>query len=139
MSTTLKRTFLGCRRGGAAVEFAILAPALLALVAGGIFYSRWFTVASQTQNLASDGARAAVAGLDDDERRQIVDGLMTGAVVTVPLEKGSTRTWQVSRDGDLYSVSVTTILPDYDLAKLVPMPDRNVTRAAVVIIPEPAT
>jgi Flp pilus assembly protein TadG len=139
MSTTLKRTFLGCRRGGAAVEFAILAPALLALVAGGIFYSRWFTVASQTQNLASDGARAAVAGLDDDERRQIVDGLMTGAVVTVPLEKGSTRTWQVSRDGDLYSVSVTTVLPDYDLAKLVPMPDRNVTRAAVVIIPEPAS
>jgi hypothetical protein len=139
MSTTLKRTFLGCRRGGAAVEFAILAPALLALVAGGIFYSRWFTVASQTQNLASDGARAAVAGLNDDERRQIVDGLMTGAVVTVPLEKGSTRTWQVSRDGDLYSVSVTTVLPDYDLAKLVPMPDRNVTRAAVVIIPEPAT
>lgn len=139
MSTTLKRTFLGCRRGGAAVEFAILAPALLALVAGGIFYSRWFTVASQTQNLASDGARAAVAGLDDDERRQIVDGLMTGAVVTVPLEKGSTRTWQVSRDGDLYSVSVTTVLPDYDLAKLVPMPERNVTRAAVVIIPEPAS
>lgn len=139
MSTTLKRAFLGCRRGGAAVEFAILAPALLALVAGGIFYSRWFTVASQTQNLASDGARAAVAGLDDDERRQIVDGLMTGAVVTVPLEKGSTRTWQVSRDGDLYSVSVTTVLPDYDLAKLVPMPDRNVTRAAVVIIPEPAS
>lgn len=139
MSTTLKRTFLGCRRGGAAVEFAILAPALLALVAGGIFYSRWFTVASQTQNLASDGAPAAVAGLDDDERRQIVDGLMNGAVVTVPLEKGSTRTWQVSRDGDLYSVSVTTVLPDYDLAKLVPMPDRNVTRAAVVIIPEPAS
>lgn len=139
MSTTLKRTFLGCRGGGAAVEFAILAPALLALVAGGIFYSRWFTVASQTQNLASDGARAAVAGLNDDERRQIVDGLMTGAGVTVPLEKGSTRTWQVSRDGDLYSVSVTTVLPDYDLAKLVPMPDRNVTRAAVVIIPEPAT
>lgn len=139
MSTTLKRTFLGCRREGAAVEFAILAPALLALVAGGIFYSRWFTVASQTQNLASDGARAAVAGLDDDERRQIVDGLMTGAVVTVPLEKGSTRTWQVSRDGDLYSVSVTTVLPDYDLAKLVPMPERNVTRAAVVIIPEPAS
>lgn len=128
MPRPLRTDILSCRRGGAAVEFAILAPALLALVAGGVFYSRWFTVASQTQNLASDGARAAVAGLDDAERETIVDGLMTGALVRVPLENGSTRTWSVARDGDLYTVTVTTTLPDYDLARLVPMPDPNVVR-----------
>lgn len=138
MSRSLTRTFLSSRRGGAAVEFAILAPVLLTLVAGGIFYSRWFTVASQTQNLASDGARAAVAGLDDGERLTIVSSMMTGAIVTVPLERGATRTWRAWRDGDLYAVSVTTTLPDYDLSKLIPMPDRNVTREAIVVIPQSA-
>lgn len=136
MSRPLIRSFLSCRRGSAAVEFAILAPVLLALVAAGVFYSRWFSVASQTQNLASDGARAAVAGLDDTERNTIVTNLMTGAIVRVPLEKGSTRTWRAWRDGDLYAVSVTTTLPDYDLSKVIPMPDRNVTRDAVVVIPQ---
>jgi len=136
MSRSLTPRFLSCRRGGAAVEFAILAPVLLSLVAGGIFYSRWFTVASQTQNLASDGARAAVAGLDDSERLTILSSMMTGAIVTVPLEQGATRTWRAWRDGDLYAVSVTTTLPDYDLSKLIPMPDRNVTREAIVVIPQ---
>lgn len=138
MSRPVILTVMRNRRGGAAVEFAILAPVLLALVAGGIFYSRWFTVASQTQNLASDGARAAVAGLDDTERQTIVTGLMTGAVTRVPLEKGATRTWRAWRDGDLYAVSVTTTLPDYDLSRIIPMPDRAVTRDAVVVIPEAA-
>lgn len=138
MSRPVILTVMRNRRGGAAVEFAILAPVLLALVAGGIFYSRWFTVASQTQNLASDGARAAVAGLDDTERQTIVSGLMTAAVARVPLEKGATRTWRAWRDGDLYAVSVTTTLPDYDLSRIIPMPDRAVTRDAVVVIPEAA-
>ena len=138
MPKPLTKDFLSCKRGGAAVEFAILAPVLLALVAGGVFYSRWFTVASQTQNLASDGARAAVAGLDDAERTTIVSNLMTGAVVTVPLEKGSTRTWRAWRDGDLYAVSVTTTLPDYDLSRLIPMPNPAITRDAIVVIPQAA-
>jgi Flp pilus assembly protein TadG len=138
MPRSLIPPVLSCRRGSAAVEFAILAPVLLALVAGGVFYSRWFTVASQTQNLASDGARAAVAGLDDTERTSIVSNMMTGAVVSVPLEKGSTRTWRAWRDGDLYAVSVTTTLPDYDLSRVIPMPDRHVTREAIVVIPEAA-
>lgn len=138
MSRPLVPPVLSCKRGGAAVEFAILAPVLLSLVAGGVFYSRWFTVASQTQNLASDGARAAVAGLDDAERNTIVSNLMIGAVVSVPLEKGSTRTWRASRNGDLYAVSVTTTLPDYDLSRVIPMPDPAITRNAIVVIPEAA-
>lgn len=138
MPKPLTKDLLSCKRGGAAVEFAILAPVLLALVAGGVFYSRWFTVAAQTQNLAADGARAAVAGLDDAERTAIVSNLMTGAVVSVPLEKGSTRTWRAWRDGDLYAVSVTTTLPDYDLARVIPMPDPKITRDAIVVIPEAA-
>ena len=120
--------------GGAAVEFAMLAPLLLALLSGGVFYSRWFATAAETQNLAYDGARAAIAGLDDTERLQIVTRTMDAAIAVAPLEKGSTRSWRASRDGDLYNVSVTTTLPDYDLGGLVPMPPTVVTRDAVVVI-----
>ena len=121
-----------CRRGSVAVEFAILAPLLLAIVAAGIFYSRWFAAASETQNLASEGARAAVAGLDDAERQAIVAELMTARAT--PLERGATRTWSAAREGDLYSVSVTTTLPDYELSRLIPMPTNAITRQAFVVV-----
>lgn len=59
---------------------------------------------------------------------------MDAAIAVAPLEKGSTRSWRAWRDGDLYNVSVTTTLPDYDLGGLVPMPPTVVTRDAVVVI-----
>ena len=134
MPRSIGRRFSACRRGSVAVEFAILAPLMLAIVAGGIFYSRWFTVASQTQNLASEGARAAVAGLDDAERRTIVAELMTASAQAMPMEQGATRTWAATRDGDLYSVSVTTTLPDYELSRIIPMPANVITRQAFVVV-----
>lgn len=114
----------------------MLAPLLLVIVVAGLFYSRWFTAASDTQNLASEGARAAVAGLDDAERQTIVAGLMTASARATPLERGSTRTWRAARDGDLYSVSVTTTLPDYQLSRIIPMPAGTITRQAFVVVGE---
>lgn len=134
MSRPLSHRFTTCRRGSAAVEFAMLAPLLLVIVAGGIFYSRWFATASQTQNLASESARAAVAGLDDAERRTIVDELMTASARATSLERGATRTWAAGRDGDLYAVTVTTTLPDYALSRIIPMPANVITRQAFVVI-----
>lgn len=122
-----------CRRGGVAVEFAMLAPVLLVIVAAAIFYGRWFAAAGETQNLASESARAAVAGLDDAERQTIVAGLMT-ATRAAPLERGATRTWTAGRDGDIYSVSVTTTLPDYELSRIIPMPTGTITREAFVVV-----
>lgn len=59
---------LKCDRGIAALEFAILAPALLALVFGIITYSIYLTASVGVRQAAAEGARAAVAGLSFTER-----------------------------------------------------------------------
>lgn len=62
--------FQRCDRGIAALEFALLAPALLMLVFGIIVYSVYFSAYMGVRQAASEGARAAMAGLDSTERAQ---------------------------------------------------------------------
>lgn len=57
--------------GAAAVEFALLVPLLLAIVFGIITYSLYFTVQIAVTEAAAVGARAAVAGLDCNERSDL--------------------------------------------------------------------
>lgn len=59
---------LQCDRGVAALEFVFLAPALLALLFSIIVYSIYFTAMIGVRQAASEGARAAVAGLSTAER-----------------------------------------------------------------------
>lgn len=59
------------RRGVAAIEFAIIAPMLILLLFAMVMYGGWFWMAHSVQSLASEGARAAVAGLDPVEREQL--------------------------------------------------------------------
>jgi hypothetical protein len=58
--------------GGAAVEFAILAPVYLMMLAGMLAYGLYFGAAHSLQQLAADAARVAIAGLDWHERNYLV-------------------------------------------------------------------
>lgn len=126
-----------CKRdGSAAVEFALVGPLFILLLVGGVVYGGWLWMAQSVQHLASEGARAAVAGLDDDER----DGLARAAVVGAVAE-GS------GLDSARTVVTVTTdaggvtVQIDYDasahplmaLSGLLPAaPPATIRRAAVV-------
>ncbi|MGY6636683.1 MAG: TadE/TadG family type IV pilus assembly protein [Erythrobacter sp.] len=57
-----------CNRGIAALEFALLAPALLMLGFAVIVYSIYFAAMMGVRQAASEGARAAMAGLNTVER-----------------------------------------------------------------------
>lgn len=59
---------LKCQRGVAALEFVFLAPALLALAFSIVVYSLYFTALIGVRQAATEGARAAVAGLSTAER-----------------------------------------------------------------------
>ena len=62
------RHLLECERGIAALEFVFLAPALLMLVFGIIVYSIYFSTVLGVRQAATEGARAALAGLSPTER-----------------------------------------------------------------------
>jgi Flp pilus assembly protein TadG len=64
------RRFQRCDRGIAALEFALLAPPLLMLAFGIAVYSIYFSAYMGVRQAASEGARAAMAGLDSNERTQ---------------------------------------------------------------------
>jgi Flp pilus assembly protein TadG len=68
MTLEVDRRLPADRRGMAALEFAFLAPALLSLAFGIIVYSIYFTAVIGVRQAASEGARAAVAGLSEFER-----------------------------------------------------------------------
>ncbi|MCF4128956.1 TadE/TadG family type IV pilus assembly protein [Methylobacterium sp. SyP6R] len=63
--------FVHHRSGSAAVEFAILAPALLAILLGIVAFGSFIGTAHSLQNAAGEAARAAVAGLDPTERAML--------------------------------------------------------------------
>lgn len=62
-----------CDRGIAALEFALLAPALLMLAFAIVVYSIYFSALMGVRQAASEGARAAMAGLSSAERAGLAE------------------------------------------------------------------
>ena len=60
-----------CKKGTAAVEFAILSPIYLLFLFGMIAYGIYLGAAHSVQQLASEAARLSVAGLHEAERRDM--------------------------------------------------------------------
>lgn len=59
----------GDSRGTVSIEFAILLPVFLAILFGIIVFGIQYTTRIALTYAASEGGRAAVAGLTDDERK----------------------------------------------------------------------
>lgn len=51
------RRLLACRRGAAALEFALVAPLLLTMLAGTVELARWGWGAAALRSAAAEGAR----------------------------------------------------------------------------------
>jgi Flp pilus assembly protein TadG len=77
--------FFICRRGAAAVEFAMLLPLFLTLVFGIVVFGSYLTMVHGVQQLAAEAARSSVAGMSDSERSSIATSYVTANVGTYPL------------------------------------------------------
>lgn len=122
-------------RGGAAVEFALVGPLFILLLIGMVVYGGWFWLAHGVQALASEGARAAVAGLDAAEREALARGLIAeqapGGLGLDPAELSVAVTSdpQAIRVQVRYDVSGHPLMA---LSGLAPAPPSVIERTAVV-------
>ena len=125
------------RAGSVAVEFALIGPLLIMLIMATIIYGSWFWLAQSVQTLASEGARAAVAGLNDTERESLAQGFIAAQAsegVGLDIAKAVVT---VESDAEAIRVRIAYDIRDHPIMampQLVPAPPMTIERTAVVRI-----
>ncbi|MNE38112.1 TadE-like protein [compost metagenome] len=122
------------RRGVAAIEFAIVAPLLIMMMFGMVMYGSWFWMAHSVQAMASEGARAAIAGLDPTEREQLARTFVGAQVSDLGLDAAKTD-MAVESSPTAIRVNITYDASDHPLmamSGLIPAPPGVIRRTAVV-------
>jgi len=121
-------------RGGVLIEAALSLPILVIFLIGILTYGAWFMAAHVVQQAANEGARAALAGIDDIERRSLAEATVMhslgGASLVDPaLVVTSTQT----ADG-YFTVTVTynTVQSAMFASSIIPLPRGPIRRVAVV-------
>lgn len=123
------------RSGNAAVEFALVAPIMLAMMAGIMSYGGYFFVAHTVQQLANDAARAAIAGIDDTERAALVRETIAVSMRDQTLLRGEIGEVAITRADGLLRVEV-----QYDatsdlfmtFSTILPTPSPAIERSATI-------
>lgn len=134
------RLFLHCEKGIAALEFVLIAPALLILTFAIIFYSFYFSAFLAVRQIAAESARASVAGLSFDQRKSLADSRAS----TIIGAYGSMLSG-IDPDADVNSTSDTangtfTVEVRYDFTKnpiypyrgILPVPNSTIVGKSVV-------
>ena len=132
------RRFFVDRSATAALEFAIVSPALILMILAMMLFGFYLTLLHEVQELASSGARASVAGVTNAERntlaQQFISNFIASSGLLVPADL-TVATGTVGTPAVSYQVSVTYNLKDTPipfLASLVNIPDSSIQRTAIV-------
>lgn len=82
---SILRRFCRSQSGAVAIEFALIAPLLFALLLGIVTLGYFMGVSHSVNQLATGAARASVAGLDPDERKALANAYFDTAHTRYPL------------------------------------------------------
>jgi Flp pilus assembly protein TadG len=133
----LVRRYGANNSGAAAVEFALIAPLFFLTLLSLIAYGIYFSAAHSVQQLASDAARTAVAGLNEAERETLVADFVNRTTMNHALLDKSRLSLQVQVDPsnpNQFTVSLSydaSNLPIFNLFSYA-MPDKQIRRFATV-------
>ncbi|MET0360422.1 MAG: TadE/TadG family type IV pilus assembly protein [Sphingobium sp.] len=122
-------------RGSVLIETALSLPILILFLVGILTYGGWIMAAHSVQQAANEGARAALAGLDDAERRTIAVQTVTRTIGDGSMVNPSLIATSAARTSDGYlTVTVTYDAPRSALftSAIVPLPPGPIRRASVV-------
>jgi len=126
----------GDRTGAAAVEFALVGPLMILLLIAIVVYGGWFLTAQAVQSLASEGARAAIAGLDLEERRALAAAAVRDTAADMGLDQARTGVSAVA-EADRVRVAVSYDLHGHPLMALggmLPRPPMVIERSAAILV-----
>ncbi|WP_395677142.1 TadE family protein [Inquilinus sp.] len=125
--------------GLAAVEFALIAPLFLAILFGIFVYGLSFGAWLAVRHAAAEGARAAVAGLNEAERKTLgeaaVDAIFTGFDPVFKPSLMQREAKVMPGNNHLFEVTVTYDLSSYGLSvfsKLLPVPATQISATSIV-------
>lgn len=126
--------------GTAAVEFAILCPLYLLLILGMTSYGIYFGASHSVQQISADAARAAIAGLDEAERKDLAQGFIdrnAGGYLFIVPARLSVAVADSFDDPDQFAVEVTYDageLPIWGLFERLSMPPQTIRRRSTIRI-----
>jgi len=127
-----------CERGIAALEFALLAPALLMLAFAIIVYSLYFSAYMGVRQAAAEGARSAMAGLSSVEREALAleraDEVIARYGELLGGQDGPEVTAGPIATG-VFEVRVTYDMSEHPIMQFggfIPLPDTNISSAVVI-------
>lgn len=133
----LLRGFAKDKRATSAVEFALVAPFLLLLVASILAYGSIFATSLSLQQIAAETARATIGGLSDAERKTLAQTKLNAiahdypmldvAKVTFEFDAGTGT--ELSRVTLHYDMSTH---PAYTFDKLLPLPKSPISYSLIV-------
>ncbi|MBX3480273.1 MAG: pilus assembly protein [Caulobacter sp.] len=129
------RAFSRDQLGGAAVEFAIIGPILVFLLMGIVGWGGYFWVSHAVQQVTNDAARAAVAGLDQDERTSLASAVLNTEIDDYAWLKTEAAKVTVTSQDQAITVRVVydaTHTPFWVMKAIVPLPSPSIARSATV-------
>jgi Flp pilus assembly protein TadG len=128
------RTDIGA---ASAIEFAIVAPVFFVLIFGIVVYGYYFATLSLVNHIAYEAARAAVSGLDDDERGTLAHARADELITSLGsfLGTGSVEVNAGPGSDGIYSVTVHhhfDLLQLLGTSTLLPLPSADQTATVEV-------
>jgi Flp pilus assembly protein TadG len=131
------RAFSRDRKATSAVEFALVAPLLLMLVAAILAYGSIFATSISLQQMAAEAARATIGGLSDAERQALAQAKLADISDKYPMLKADNLgiAFDTGISSEISRLTLTydmTGHPAYALDKLLPLPASPLSYSMVV-------
>lgn len=131
------KAFIHDRRGASAVEFALIAPFLLLLVAAILAYGSVFATSLSLQQIAAETARATIGGLNDTERQSLATAKLASIADKYPMldSKKVKFAFDQGAGSNISRLTLTYDMsnhPAYAFDKLLPLPPSPLSYSMIV-------